>query len=664
MISQIKYRLHRLVIDGTIGEISFIICGINLKRRAVMMRKIIMGVAIFFLLAWHNLLYAQLPEPIGTITFIEGICDIVRNNQEPVLAGEKEPVYVNDRVRTKSYSKLEITFADKSLLRLAPESCAIIEEYNLGDQKRREHSRIQLTRGKIEAVVSKTSAPDTFLVETPNAKGSVKGSDIFVSYLGGKTGVFVQEGAMSILNPSVPEVMAKVVGGNSVLVNLKEAPGEVRPIRDTELSYFKRSVEPAFIKKWMPGKGAAQMKGIIVSLSGTVRLYKKGAQDWREPKLNEVVSEGDKLQTEEEARVKIVLSNGNTIALQPYTEMIFDTLRYDSASGNYENTLAVTKGRLSAVVERTTKQLTFQVKTPTSVCGVRGTFVEVAVTPPAPVASAGVQAAAAAQPTTQVFFEGGSGYVTGILTGQTQEIGAGQNATVDNLGHVSEAVVTPPEQRTVILQTWTSAQTMGSYSTAEGGAGVGSTTQQQNMPPQTPPIQGIGGGEKLAPLADEIKDFLNILSTLDFNTVLNQTLVTTIYDHIFSGSTGGPTSYPPDYWWTVSSNNFHITAFDDYTGTVTMYGDWTGDVPNSFDISFINPEKESDYLYMSVSGNDTWGGTTGTLSGTVISGTLSTPEHDISITGGTISGTHTETTSPEVGTFEATGSVTWVPCGG
>ena len=118
-----------------------------------MMRKIIMAVTIFFVLALHNLLYAQLPEPIGTITFVEGICDIVRNNQEPALAGEKEPMYVNDRVRTKSYSKLEITFADKSVLRLAPESCAIIEEYNLNGQKRREHSRIQLTRGKIEAAL-------------------------------------------------------------------------------------------------------------------------------------------------------------------------------------------------------------------------------------------------------------------------------------------------------------------------------------------------------------------------------------------------------------------------------------------------------------------------------------------------------------------------------
>jgi hypothetical protein len=413
----------------------------------------------------------------------------------------------------------------------------------------------------------------------------------------------------------------------------------------------------------MPGKGAAQMKGIIVSLSGTVRLYKKGAQDWREAKLNEVVSEGDKLQTEEEARVQIVLSNGNTIALQPYTEMIFDTLRYDSASGNYENTLAVTKGRLSAVVERTTKQLTFQVKTPTSVCGVRGTFVEVAVTPPAQAAAAGAQA----QPTTQVFFEGGSGYVTSILTGQTQEIGAGQNAMVDNLGNVSEAVVTPPEQRNVIMQTWTSAQTMGSYSTAEGGAGVGSTTQQQTLPPQTPPI--IGGVEKLAPLGDEVKDYLNTISTLTFDELVQQqqTLALAIYDQIFTGG-GSGSGGPPYYYSDVSSDNFHITAFDDHTWSATVNGNWSGDVPNTFSVSF---SKDSDYLYVSsFSGGDYGGGGTGTWSGTGISGTLYGPDPHIEITGGTMSGTHTETTPPETplqdseGTFEGAGSGTWTEGGG
>jgi len=606
------------------------------------MRKVIITAGMFFLLALYNFSYAQVPEPIGTVTFIEGICDIVRNNQEPVLVSEKEPVYVNDRVRTKSYSKLEITFADKSVLKLAPESCTTIEEYNLNDQKKREHSRIQLTRGKIEAVVSKTGAPDTFLIETPNAKGAVKGSDIFMSYLGGKTGVFVQEGVMSILNPSVPGAMTSVVKGNSCLINFNEAPGEVRSISDTELAYFKRSVEPAFIKKWIPTKGAAQMNGILVSLSGTVRLYKKGAKDWREPKLNETVSEGDKLQTEEEARVEISLSNGNKIALQPYTEMIFDTLRYDSASGSYENTLAITKGRLSAVVERTTKQLTFQVKTPTSVCGVRGTFVEVVVTPPVQAAAPGAEAVASTQPTTQVFFEGGNGYVTGLLTGQTQEIGAGQNATVDNLGKVSEPIVTPPEQRNVMFQTWTSAQTMGSYSTAEGGAGVATNTAQQPMPQAAGgPIQA--GGDVLAPLTNDVKNFINIISTLTYDELLQNPLVLTIYNQTLNLS-----SYPTPSWITIGTFQLNILANQTWSGIIN--GTWHGDIPDHFSGTFTSG---CDTLTLTGTSGDnhTW---SGTVYGDIKS--IESVDYAVSISG-TLSGTHTE--GGDAGTYTGTGSGTW-----
>ena len=602
------------------------------------MRKVRLLLSVFLLLVLHSLLYAQSPEPIGTITFVEGICDIVHNNQESVLASEKAPVYVNDRVRTKSYSKMEITFADKSVLRLAPESCAVVEEYKLDGQKKRELSRIQLTRGKIEAVVSKTSAPDTFLVETPNAKGSVKGSDIFVSYLGGKTGVFVQEGAMSVLNPSAAGAMTRVVKGNSVLVNLNEAPGEARPIRDTEMAYFKRSVEPAFAKKWMPTKGAAEMKGIIVSLSGTVRLYKKGAEDWKEPKLNQAVSEGDKLQTEEDARVQITLSNGNNIALQPYTEMTFDILRYDSTSGNYENTLAITKGRLSAVVERTTKQLTFQVKTPTSVCGVRGTFVEVVVTPPAQAAGPQVE-----QPTTQVFFEGGSGYITSALTGQTQEIGAGQNTVVDKLGNIEVPVVTPPEQRNVIMQTWTSAQTMGSYSTAEGGAGVATTTtqeQQQSQPPVGPMMGGDISGSTSGSFVTDIKNFLDLISTLNFDDVFNNPVVLAIYDQNINFDDAGSTG-------AINIADFRLTIMPSNTWSGITSGTWSGNVPDDWYVKFTDTGT-SDYMKFSItSPGDAW---SGTVEGYIYS---TSPNIDID---GTISGTSTGSTD---GTFAGTASGTW-----
>ncbi|MEI6631645.1 MAG: FecR family protein, partial [bacterium] len=283
--------------------------------------------SVSLIFALHNGLYAQIPEAIGTITFMEGISDIVRNNQEPLFVNEHQPIYVNDRIRTKSYSKMEITFADKSVLRLAPGTCVSIEEYRLNDKKIRELAHISLTRGKIETIVSKTGAPDTFLIDTPNAKGAVKGSDIFISYLGGRTGVFAQEGAISVLNPSSPDMKTRVTKGNCVFIPFNEVPGEMRLVRDSEVTYFKRSVEPEFIKKWIPSKGSTQMNAVLVSISGDVRFYRKGASDWREAKMNETLSEGDKIQTGDDGMAQIRLSNGNSIMLQRNAELGFATLR-------------------------------------------------------------------------------------------------------------------------------------------------------------------------------------------------------------------------------------------------------------------------------------------------------------------------------------------------
>ena len=595
------------------------------------MRKAKLLLSVFLLLAWHNFLYAQGPQPIGSITFIEGVSDIVRNNQEPVITSENEPLYINDHIRTKSYSKIEITFIDKSVLKLAPDSYVTIEEYRVDDKKRREHSRIKLARGRIEAIVSKTGTPDTFLLETPNTQGAVKGSDIFLSYLGGKTGVFVQEGAISLFNPAVPGIKIKVAKDNCVVVPFSEAPGEIRPTRDAEIAYFKSGVEPAFIKKWIPAKGATEMNGVIVSLAGSLRIYKKGADNWREPKLSDTVSEGDKIQTEENSTIEIRMSNGNTVVLQPYTELSFTTLRYDPASGNYENTLAITKGRLSAVVARTNKQLTFQVQTPTSVCGVRGTFMEVVVNPPA--AAQGAPVGEPAQPTTQVFFEGGSGFVTSVLTGQTQEIGSGQNAIVDALGNVAAPEYTAPEQRSAMFQVWTSAQTMNSYSTAEGATGVGSNTQQQPLP--QPPV-----GPILPPI---LTDFVDNPPDIG-DPWFKEPLVLTIYDQNIPFQSAGATGYEG----MITMDCFRLTILGDQTWSGITSGTWSGYIPDSWWASFDTGT--GDHLSFDVTSPDhTWSGT--------ISGDIHSTSPNIAIDG-TISGTATGETA---GTFEGAASGTWVP---
>ncbi|MCM8781224.1 MAG: FecR domain-containing protein, partial [Candidatus Omnitrophica bacterium] len=362
--------------------------------------------------------------------------------------------------------------------------------------------------------------------------------------------------------------------------------------------------------------------GIIVFLNGNVRLYKKGAEDWRQPRLRDKVCEGDKLQTEENSTVKIHLSNGNIISLQSYTEMTFDTLRYDTASGSYDNTLSVNKGRLSAVVERTAKQLTFQVKTPNAVCGVRGTFMEVLVNP------TGI-----GQSVTQAFFEGGSGYLTSLITGQTQDIGAGQNASVDELGTLSNPMFTSPEQRNEIIENWVSNQNMENYSGAEGGAGVGGSQPQQ--PPQAPLIHQ----ENFTPAADELQDYLDKIFHLNFEQMQHQQPIIYIGDFYYSMGESG--------YWDVSGN-IKITAFEDYTWTGNTSGSWGGAVPPSWYDSYSSDEI---FISYSISNwqNGTW---SGSVSGYPMNANVEFQ--------GTIGGTYSiENEDPPWGHFQGSASGTW-----
>jgi hypothetical protein len=439
------------------------------------------------------------------------VADVTRPGMDAEVLKEGAPVFLQDRVRTKSYSKVGITLLDKSVVKLAPGSCVSLEEFRMGDNGRRESARVLLTRGKLEAVVAKTGLPETFVIDTPNARGAVRGSDIFVSYLAGKTGVFVQEGSLALVAPAAPDKKTTLGKGNCVIVPIDGMPQAVRPVLDTEMTIHKRDVSRSLVKKWVPGKGAAQMTASVLSVSGSVRIYTQGAGDWRDASQGDTIGEGDLLQTGEDAKAQLRLSNGNTLLVQPGTELAFVTLKQDAVTGDYENTFEMSRGRVSSVVEKLSTRSTFQLKTPTAVCGVRGTVLDVIV--PAPTVDNPA-------PATQVFFEGGSGVVTSLLTGQTQDVAPGQNVNIDPAGNISPPAATSPEQSTEISGTVAAGQGGEGFSGVQGAGLAESAPAALLDAPASAAPEGIVAA---APLAVETQS-LALMSTLTFDQVSGSTL--------------------------------------------------------------------------------------------------------------------------------------------
>jgi hypothetical protein len=495
---------------------------------------------------------------VGIIAYLEGVCDITPEGGQTRFAQEQDPIYVGDRIRTKSHSKTQIIFNDRSVVKLGPSSCIIVEEFKLGRRRRREAARITVTRGKIEAVVSKTGDPDTFVIATPNAEGSVKGSDIFVFYQAGKTGVLVKEGSMAVANTAFPDQAIKVTQGDSVIVPYTQAPGALRPYLDAELKLHRRDVERSLLKKWLPRKGSVTMTGLITSVGGTVRLYKKGALSWNDAQLNDTVTEGDRIQTGDDGRVEIRLDNGNTIYLQANSELAFEELKLDAATKEYANVFKADRGKIKAIVEKHGRQSTFEVKTPQAVCGPRGTVMYLDID----------------DDETEAFFEGGPGLITSTITGNQMNIAPGYHSSANTQGFITTPTVTSTSQRMNLEQTWPGAPATDGYLQPTGPEG----TFQQSL------IQPVGEGLPTPDITPEVILAQNILDQLPFDQTTNGGGGSAGPNLIYNNPSLAIGHGSPEF----AGATLNVTLYDDGTwiGTIVPVATLAGDVGAPFDIFF------------------------------------------------------------------------------
>lgn len=392
--------------------------------------------------------FAEIPGSIGVITSVEGVADISRSGQDAVFLRENDPVFLNDRIRTKNFSKITITFLDHSVVKMAPGTCLTIDTYQVDQDRKRELAMLNMTRGKVEAVVSKTSRPESFVITTPNATGKVKGSDIFMFYEAGKTGALVKEGLMTLASQAVPDKSVNITAGDVTLVSFNKEPMPSRTYLDAELNRCIKDVEPAFTRKKIVYEGISPVTAAVSNARGEVRIYKKGADDWRPVKVHEIFQEGDKLQTGANGTAEIRSGNGNIIILLANAELEAVTLAFDEKNGTYENTYKAEMGKIKAVVEKLGTNSKFQIKTPTAICGVRGTVMYLDIQPNS----------------TQAFYEGGNGYMMSAATSQVQELAAGQNAACDMGGIISTPLYTSTDQHMSLEQNFTAPQMPAQYS--------------------------------------------------------------------------------------------------------------------------------------------------------------------------------------------------------
>ncbi len=417
---------------------------------------------------------------IGSITSLEGSVDLFKagsmSSSAAVLGSEIE---AGDSVRTKSASKAEITFADRSVVRLAEKTKLDVAEYRTGDDGKRISAVLNVERGKIRAIISKSSAKDSFTINTPNANGSVKGTDVVVIFQKSSTAVAVLNGRYSLSNPSSPDKKVEIKGGEVSVVAADNEPSSPRMMlasekrsHEADTSVMKNEAASSDIAsgKRPVAEGysqAGEMKAVIVKLAGDVRIKNKGSKAWHDAKLNETVKTGDSIETRQNGKAEFKVENGNIITLQQNSNVTISKLS-NGSNGEYENLFESTGGKLRAQVEKLKGNSKFEVKTPNAVACVRGTVLFMNILPNL----------------TNAYFEEGNGVLRSLISGTTQNVPMGTGSTVDGNGNISNPLAPSDDQRSNWHEGWEFGGEAEGYSGPEGytGGGTGGNENPDNNP--------------------------------------------------------------------------------------------------------------------------------------------------------------------------------------
>lgn len=406
-------------------------------------------------------------DEIGKFVSLEGNVDIVKTGAaEAVPATVGKTVAPGDIIRTKSQSKAELKFDDATTLKIAESSRVEIKEYGIENGKRRD-ATISLERGSIRVVVAKSAGNNDFKIITPNASGSVKGTDLFVSYLKSATSILVVNGKFSVANPASPDKVIVVTSGNTTLISADEPPQSPRVYLaleknryETETAVTPQKIEAAS-RKESGTKAAAEgyseageMKAKVTSVSGSVRVRNRGSIVWHDAKLNEILGAGDTIETKDDGKIEIKIDNNNIINLKPNSQLTLQKLTEDPKSGDYENLLESNHGKIRAKVGKIKGNSKFEIKTPTAVAAVRGTIMYLNILP-------GLMSA---------YFEEGNGLVTNVISGVSKIVAAGNSSNSDSNGNVSNPTPPSDSERSEWQEGW---------NTEGGGEGYSPPTGEQ-----------------------------------------------------------------------------------------------------------------------------------------------------------------------------------------
>ncbi len=119
----------------------------------------------------------------------------------------------------------------------------------------------------------------------------------------------------------------------------------------------------------------ADVAGKVTSVVGSAEVQPAGAGAWKALAVDDTISVGDHLRTNEGSHLSVAYRDGSVISLEPGSELVVDDQALPSA-GPPVSLFSLNRGKLDVTVPKGMYEkqgARFEVKTTTAVAGVRGT---------------------------------------------------------------------------------------------------------------------------------------------------------------------------------------------------------------------------------------------------------------------------------------------------
>lgn len=132
----------------------------------------------------------------------------------------------------------------------------------------------------------------------------------------------------------------------------------------------------------VPGFADGTSQAKILEIKGEANFQKSGTTDWAKLESTTILQEGDSIKTGPDGMARLeCMGNSKTAELlvRNDTEFKFTTFRYDEVEKIDNTLLNIGVGSVLVKAEKLVGASRFELKTPTTIVGVRGTIFEVHV---------------------------------------------------------------------------------------------------------------------------------------------------------------------------------------------------------------------------------------------------------------------------------------------